>query len=162
LAILGENGSGKTTLLKTVLNAPEILKSGSWYAINQNDIGYLDQHYQTIDDCLSIVENIKTITPLLSDLETRKLLNDFLFRKNEEAYKLGKELSGGEKARLSLAQISAKTPKLLLLDEITNNIDLETRNHIITVLNEYRGGIIIISHDERFLEQIGVTNFVNL
>ncbi|PCI38721.1 MAG: ABC transporter ATP-binding protein [Thiotrichales bacterium] len=83
-------------------------------------------------------------------------LNDFLFRKNEEVNALPATLSGGEKARLCLAIIAATTPKLLILDEITNNLDLETRNHVIEVLREYPGAILIISHDEDFLQEIGV------
>ena len=64
------------------------------------------------------------------------------------------QLSGGEKARLSLAQIAARTPKLLILDEITNNLDLETRGHVIEVLKNYPGAIIVISHDADFLKEI--------
>ena len=65
-------------------------------------------------------------------------------------------LSGGEKARLSLAQIAAITPKLLILDEITNNLDLETRDHVIQVLKDYPGAMLVISHDADFLSAIGV------
>ena len=92
-----------------------------------------------------------------SHAEIRKHLNDFLFRKNEEITTTVLNLSGGEKARLSLAQIAAKTPKLLILDEMTNNLDLETREHVIQVLNDYPGAMIVISHDADFLLSIGVT-----
>lgn len=68
-------------------------------------------------------------------------------------------LSGGERARLSLAQIGAKTPKLLILDEVTNNLDLEARAHVIDILSAYPGAMIVISHDEDFLEKIGIYNF---
>lgn len=67
-------------------------------------------------------------------------------------------LSGGEKARLSLAQIAAITPKLLILDEITNNLDRETRAHVIQVLKAYPGAMIVISHDSDFLSAIEVTD----
>ena len=76
--------------------------------------------------------------------EIRRHLNSFLFRKNEEVAALGKTLSGGERARLSLAVIAAQTPNFIL-DEITNNLDLETREHVIEVLREYPGGMIVIS-----------------
>jgi ATPase subunit of ABC transporter with duplicated ATPase domains len=72
------------------------------------------------------------------------------------------KLSGGEKARLSLAQIAAKTPKLLILDEITNNLDLETRDHVIEVLKNYPGAMIVISHDADFLEEIGVNGYFKI
>lgn len=90
--------------------------------------------------------------------ETRKHLNDFLFRKNEEVDALVSTLSGGEKARLSLAQIAAITPKLLILDEMTNNLDRETRTHVIQVLQDYPGAMIVISHDCDFLNAINVTD----
>jgi ATPase subunit of ABC transporter with duplicated ATPase domains len=89
-------------------------------------------------------------------------LNDFLFRKNEEVNALANQLSGGERARLSLAQIAAKTPKLLILDEITNNLDLETKEHVSQVLKKYPGAILIISHDADFLAQIGVEAMVDV
>lgn len=65
-------------------------------------------------------------------------------------------LSGGEKARLSLSMIAAKTPRLLILDEITNNLDLETKEHVIQVLKAYPGAMIIISHEEDCLEAIDI------
>ena len=86
------------------------------------------------------------------------MLLNFLFRKNEEVNALVATLSGGEKARLSLAQIAVKTPKLLILDEVTNNLDLETRMHVIEVLREYPGALLVISHDADFLKQIGATD----
>jgi ATPase subunit of ABC transporter with duplicated ATPase domains len=67
-------------------------------------------------------------------------------------------LSGEERARLALAKIALQTPKLLLIDEITNNIDLETKEHIPQVLKEYPGAMIIISHDSAFLEEISITH----
>ncbi|WP_102135980.1 ATP-binding cassette domain-containing protein [Candidatus Endomicrobiellum trichonymphae] len=71
-------------------------------------------------------------------------------------------LSGGEKARLSLAKIALQTPRLLLIDEITNNIDLETKEHVMQALKEYPGAMIIISHDSAFLENIGITHYYKL
>jgi ATPase subunit of ABC transporter with duplicated ATPase domains len=100
--------------------------------------------------------------PNWSHAEVRRHLNNFLFRSNEEVSSAVGTLSGGEKARLSLAQISAKTPKLLILDEITNNLDLETRDHIIQVLSVYPGAMIIISHDDNFFMKIGVDNYYQI
>ncbi len=92
----------------------------------------------------------------------RRHLNDFLFRKNEEVNTPVQVLSGGEKARLSLAAIAAFTPKLLILDEITNNLDLETRNHVAIVLKQYPGAMIVISHDADFLREIGVNHWYQI
>jgi ATPase subunit of ABC transporter with duplicated ATPase domains len=156
LAIAGDNGSGKTTILKAILCDPIIVKSGSWYVPKLNDVGYLDQHYSSLIQDKSALEIIHDIEPKWTHEEIRRHLNNFLFRKNEEVNTIVSNLSGGEKARLSLAIIAAKTPKLLILDEVTNNLDLETRQHMIEVLKEYPGSIIIVSHDEEFLEKIGV------
>lgn len=157
LAIVGDNGSGKSTLLKSIYGDSAISKSSEWVAPKSEDIGYLDQHYSTLDKNKTALEVIGELMPAWSHQEIRKHLNDFLFRKNEEVNTKIAELSGGEKACLSLAKIAAKTPKLLLLDEITNNIDLETKEHIIQVLKEYPGAMIVISHDNDFLKSIDIS-----
>lgn len=154
LAIVGNNGSGKTTLIKALLDDIAIIKSGNWYAPKRTEIGYLDQHYQNLPQGLTVLEIIEKQVPDWQPIQLRQHFADFLFRKNEEVNALVSTLSGGEKARLSLALIAANTPKLLILDEITNNLDLETREHVIQVLREYPGGIIVISHDEDFLAEI--------
>jgi ATPase subunit of ABC transporter with duplicated ATPase domains len=156
IAIIGDNGSGKSTLVKAILGDDNILKEGDWVIPKSEDIGYLDQHYRNLDIQTSVLESISLLMPSWTHAQIRKHLNDFLFRKNEEVNALLSQLSGGEKARLSLAQIAAKTPKLLILDEITNNLDLGTREHVIQVLKVYPGAIMVISHDEDFLEEIAV------
>jgi ATPase subunit of ABC transporter with duplicated ATPase domains len=158
LAIVGNNGTGKTTLLKAILNCPEIIKGGLWDTPNDKDVGYLDQHYSSLDNTKTVLETIIDLSPGITFSQIRSFLNDFLFRKNEEVNKHVSVLSGGERARLSLAKIAIKTPKLLLLDEISNNIDLETKEHVIQVLKEYPGAIIIVSHDSTFLEEINISN----
>jgi ATPase subunit of ABC transporter with duplicated ATPase domains len=155
-ALLGDNGSGKTTLVKAILRDPNLFTSGDWILPKPEDIGYLDQHYGTLDSNQTILDFIQNLVPTWTQVEARRHLNDFLFRKNEEVNALISTLSGGEKARLSLAQIAAKTPRLLILDEVTNNIDLETKNHIIEVLKSYPGAMILISHDQDFFEEIGI------
>lgn len=159
VAIVGDNGSGKSTLVKAILNDPQVIKSGSWVVPKLGDIGYLDQSYGTLDPKQTVFETIHTLVPTWMHAEIRKHLNDFLFRKNEDVNSIVANLSGGERARLSLAQIGAKTPKLLILDEVTNNLDLEARAHVIDILSAYPGAMIVISHDEDFLEKIGIYNF---
>lgn len=102
ISITGNNGSGKSTLIKAILNDPGIVKSGSWYVLNIQDIGYLDQHYLTLDLRISVTENIQKLVPSWSYTKIRSHLNDFLFRKNEEVNAIVSTLSGGERARLSL------------------------------------------------------------
>ncbi len=162
IAIIGDNGSGKSTLFKALLGDKNVHKTGDWHIIKSSDIGYLDQHYGTLDPLKTVFETISTLAPHWSHYEIRRHLNDFLFRKNEEISPLTCTLSGGEKARLSLAQIAAKSPKILILDEITNNLDLETREHVIQVLKAFPGAMMIASHDIDFLEDIGIDNFVDV
>lgn len=156
LAIVGKNGSGKTTLLKAIMNDPTVFRRGDWYVPKQSEIGYLDQHYSNLNPEQSALEIIAEANPSWTHAEIRRHLNDFLFRKNEEVNTAVKHLSGGEKARLSLAKIAANVPKLLILDEITNNIDLETKNHVAEVLQEYPAAMIIVSHDEIFLKKLEI------
>ncbi len=94
--------------------------------------------------------------------EVRKHLNDFLFRKNEEINALTSQLSGGEKVRLSLAQIAASPRQLLILDEITNNLDLETKEHVIQVLQDYPGAMLLICHEDDFLSRLGITEYYHI
>ena len=162
MAITGDNGSGKSTLIKAILGDESIYKTGDWHAIKREDIGYLDQHYSTLHPDKTVLETIADLVPHLPHTEIRRHLNDFLFRKNEEVNTLVSTLSGGEKARLSLAQIAAKTPKLLILDEITNNLDLETKEHVAQVLKAYPGAIIVISHEADFLEEIGINEVIDV
>ncbi len=119
-------------------------------------IGYLDQHYASLNPSLSVFQIIQDAAPQWNDDEIRKHLNDFLFSTPQEINTHVSNLSGGEKARLALARIAAQNPHLLLLDEITNNIDKQTRTHLIEVLKNYPGALIIISHDKDFLKEIGV------
>ena len=162
LAITGDNGSGKSTLVKAILNEATVIKSGDWIVPKSEDIGYLDQHYATLASNKTVLEEIQTLVAMWPHEEIRRYLNDFLFRKNEEVLARVATLSGGEKTRLSLAKIAAKTPKLLILDEVTNNLDLETRAHVIQVLRHYAGALIVISHDEDFLKEIGIEEFYEL
>ncbi|MGD1997791.1 MAG: ABC-F family ATP-binding cassette domain-containing protein [Candidatus Dependentiae bacterium] len=152
--IRGRNGSGKSTMIKALLSNPEVQRDGHWLLPKAHQIGYLDQEYRIVEGHDTAVHAIKHCRPEWEERQIRAHLSTFLFRSNAEATTDTKKLSGGEKARLSLAMIAAQSPAVLLLDEITNNIDLETRTHCIQVLREYPGTIIAISHDEDFLDEI--------
>jgi ATPase subunit of ABC transporter with duplicated ATPase domains len=162
VAVVGNNGSGKTTLVRAILGDVNITKSGDWHAPNPRDIGYLDQHYGNLDPEKSAVKIISDANSAWTHGEIRRHLNDFLFRKNEEVNTPSKNLSGGERARLSLSKIAVNPPKLLILDEVTNNIDLETRDHLIEILREYPAAMIIISHDDDFLNEIKADKIMQL
>ncbi|MCB1213425.1 MAG: ABC-F family ATP-binding cassette domain-containing protein [Chlamydiia bacterium] len=159
IAICGKNASGKSTLLKAILGRAEIYTSGSWCLPRIDDIGYLDQHYSDLRPELSVIDHVKELRSDWSEAEVRRFLARFLFRKSEEVMQSAACLSGGEKARLSLCMIAAKTPRLLVLDEVTNNLDLETKEHVIQVLREYPGSMIVVSHEEEFLQAIGIDSF---
>lgn len=156
IAISGNNASGKSSLIKAIMQDSAITKLGNWNVPRINDIGYLDQHYSNLDCNQTVFTIIENAASWQSPHQIRCHLNDFLFRKNEEINNQISNLSGGEKARLSLALIAANPPKLLILDEITNNLDLTTKNHVIQILREYPGAMIVISHDQDFLRAIDV------
>ncbi len=158
VALVGENGSGKSTLVKALLQDSSIGKSGEWHFPSLKNIGYLDQHYKTLSSRKSVIELLSEVVAWPHE-KLRCHLNEFLFRKNQEVHRPVYQLSGGEKARLSLALIAAKAPQLLILDEVTNNLDLETRQHVIDVLQKYPGAMIVISHDEHFLHEINVEEY---
>lgn len=158
VSISGNNASGKTTFIKAIMQNKSVNVSGDWLLPKPSDIGYLEQHYTNLNPDDTVEEVIRERAPSMDAKAIRKHLNDFLFRKNEEVFAKVKTLSGGEKARLSLAQIAARPPKLLILDEITNNIDLETKEYIISVLNAYAGAFIIVSHESGFLDRLNLTN----
>lgn len=162
VAICGKNASGKSTLLKSILGDEDIIRTGSWRLPSAEQIGYLDQHYSNLAPSLSVGDHIRNTRPDWAEADVRKHLNDFLFRKNEEVEQLVENLSGGEKARASLSLIAAKTPKLLLLDEITNNLDLETKAHVIQVLKHYPASMILVSHEDDFLGDVGVDRVVTI
>lgn len=162
VSIQGNNASGKSTLIKAILNNDSVIKSGDWHTPKLSDIGYLDQHYGTLSLKKTVLETIADLVPTWSHIEMRRHLSDFLFRKNEEVNSSIYQLSGGEKARLSLAQIAIHTPKLLILDEITNNLDLETKEHVAQVLKAYSGAMIIISHDADFLGGININRSLEI
>lgn len=156
IGIVGDNGSGKSTFLKAILGNSAIHKEGQWSVPVKKDIGYLDQHYNNLDFNATVKQVIESAAPEKNDHEVRKLLNDFLFSKPSDVGKKVSDLSGGEKARLSLAQIAAAGYYFLLLDEITNNIDCETREHVIDVLRDYPGAMIIVTHDVKFLKELNI------
>lgn len=159
IAILGANGSGKSTLIKSILQDDKIFKTGDWYLPKISDIGYLDQHYKTLYTDQTVLENIANTKTEWNQAAIRKHLNDFLFRRNEEVNLKVAMLSGGEKARLSLAKIAANTPKLLILDEITNNLDLQTKEHVVQVIKNFPAALLVISHDGDFLKAIDMHDF---
>lgn len=162
LAITGTNGSGKSTLTKAISNSVQVIRHGQWQCPKRQDIGILDQDYSSLDATASPFETIKKIRPEWSSAEVWSFLNEFLLRKPEDVHRPCGTLSGGEKAKLCLAQIAARTPAMVILDEVTNNLDLKTRDHVIEVMRAYPGTVVAISHDIDFLHAIGIEDFLEL
>lgn len=161
IAISGANGSGKSSLLKAILgvdreNSQVFLESGEVLASKSMKFVYLDQTYKIINRKLTVLENMQKANSSLEYRLLRQQLGHFLFF-NDEVNKRAEMLSGGELARLALAIISIAEIDLLVLDEPTNNLDLETVAQIVEALEEYQGAICVISHDLDFLSKLQIT-----
>jgi ATPase subunit of ABC transporter with duplicated ATPase domains len=167
LIIKGENGSGKTSFVKALLSEfgkenKKFRIDGIKYLNTNFKIAYLSQKFEFIDRNKTVMQNVELLNSGLPYEEIRKTLGNFLFYTNEEVNKETKVLSGGELMRLSFAIIFVSKINLLILDEPTNNIDIETKEVLIEALKEYSGTLIVISHDEDFVERIGVRKVLEL
>ncbi|MDZ7957006.1 MAG: ATP-binding cassette domain-containing protein [Aulosira sp. DedQUE10] len=159
LAIAGANGSGKSTLAKAILGMEQqtaVLDSGEVLLAPAMKAVYLDQTYELVNRQQTILENTQAANPNLSYQLLRQQLGHFLF-KYDDVHKSASVLSGGELARLAIAIISISEIDLLILDEPTNNLDIETVEQMIVGINEYQGALWVISHDLDFLSHIKIT-----
>ncbi len=161
VALAGKNGSGKTTLIKLIQH--ELTPLNGTIYLGTSRISYLDQTVSLLDPELSIFENYLRLNPDTQHTEAHAALAQFIFR-NTAALKRVKELSGGEKLRAQLACVltSKLPPQLLILDEPTNHLDLNSVLSIESALNQYKGTLIVISHDQTFLKNIDVTRVYSL
>ena len=146
IVVLGLNGAGKTTLLR-LLAGVERPDTGEVRAGHGLRIGYYAQEHETVDNARTVLENMRTAAPDLSDADQRGILGSFLFSGDDVA-KPAAVLSGGEKTRLALALLVVSGANVLLLDEPTNNLDPGSRAEILSALRRYRGAIVLVTHDE--------------
>ncbi|MEK2646995.1 ABC-F family ATP-binding cassette domain-containing protein [Bdellovibrio sp. BCCA] len=157
-ALAGANGAGKTTLIKTLLGQapPEARVFGS---LHKGDLAtaFLDQKYSLLSGDLSILENVMEHSRY-DLIETRNRLARFQFM-GEKVHQKVNSLSGGEKLKASLAKIllASPAPQFLILDEPTNNLDIASLEVLEEALCEYQGALLVVSHDEVFLENIGIS-----
>jgi len=146
IVVLGLNGAGKTTLLR-LLAGVERPDTGEVRAGHGLRIGYYAQEHETVDNARTVLENMRTAAPDLSDADQRGILGSFLFSGDDVA-KPAAVLSGGEKTRLALALLVVSGANVLLLDEPTNNLDPGSRAEILSALRRYGGAIVLVTHDE--------------
>lgn len=154
LSLTGPNGVGKTTLLNALVPLAAV------------PVGYLRQRigfdaartgevWEGLDDSLSVLENVRAAAPSADPAEVREQLARFHFR-GDLVHQPVRELSGGERFRVALARIllAQPAPQLLLLDEPTNNLDLVSTEQLVSALADYKGAMVVSSHDDAFLEAL--------
>jgi ATPase subunit of ABC transporter with duplicated ATPase domains len=146
VVVLGLNGAGKTTLLRILagVDAPDTGRVVPGHGLK---IGYYAQEHETLDVSRTVLENMRTAAPQLSDSEARSVLGSFLFS-GDDAMKPAGVLSGGEKTRLALAILVVSSANVLLLDEPTNNLDPASRAEVLSAIRSYKGAIVLVTHDE--------------
>jgi ATPase subunit of ABC transporter with duplicated ATPase domains len=162
VALKGLNGSGKTTMIKIMLGEIEPI-IGTVYRANNKSV-YIDQDYSLIDNQLNVYEQAQRFdSSALQEHEVKIRLTRFLFTKDEWD-KSCSALSGGEKMRLVLCclTISNQAPDMIILDEPTNNLDIQNIDILTTAINKYEGTLIVVSHDQYFLEQVHVVRTIEL
>jgi len=147
VVVLGLNGAGKTTLLRLLAGVEEA-DAGEVVAGHGLRLGYYAQEHETLDPHASVFANLRhAAPPALSDAELRRILGAFLFGGDRIEQRAG-TLSGGEKTRLALATLVVSSANVLLLDEPTNNLDPASRAEVLGALRNYRGAIVLVTHDQ--------------
>lgn len=151
ISIIGNNGTGKTTILKLInkLLSPDAGKIS--YGSNVK-IGYYDQEHQVLDMNKTIFDEIHDTYPQLTQTKIRNTLASFLFTE-DDVFKRIKDLSGGERGRVSLAKLMLSEANFLILDEPTNHLDITSKEILENAINGYTGTVLYVSHDRYFINQ---------
>lgn len=152
IAIIGPNGIGKSTLLKTIVKQHSPLFGEIKYGTNVQ-FGYYDQEQATLIGTSTVLEELWQEWPLMNEKDIRGVLGRFLFT-GDDVGKPVTSLSGGEKARLSLAKLMLQKSNTLVLDEPTNHLDLDSKEILENALDDFPGTIIFVSHDRYFINRI--------
>lgn len=152
LGILGGNGLGKSTFLKTIVgNIPPL--QGEYRFGTGVEIGYFDQQMAMYSSDKTVLEDFWDEFPSLTQTEIRNMLGAFLFS-GDDVFKKVNMLSGGEKVRLALCKIFKRRPNVLILDEPTNHMDIVGKETLESMLKDYKGTLIFVSHDRYFIKQV--------
>ena len=151
-AIIGENGVGKTTLFRIIMGE-ENKDSGEVRIGSSVNIGYFDQEQKSLDLDNTMFEEISKAYPMLTNFEIRSYLAKFMFYEDDVNRLVG-ELSGGERARISLLKLMISDTNFILMDEPTNHLDIDSKEILEDAILDYEGTVLIISHDRYFLNKI--------
>lgn len=152
VAIIGPNGIGKSTLLKTIMKKLEP-KDGSIKYGASLDIGYYDQELQSLDPSKTVLDTIWDRHKTMPEKDVRSILASFLFTAEDIDKTVG-QLSGGQKARLTLTVLSLEKDNFLLMDEPTNHLDIEAKEVLEQALDTYNGTLLFVSHDRYFINEL--------
>jgi ATP-binding cassette, subfamily F, member 3 len=152
IALIGPNGVGKSTLLKTIVKKQTELAGEIRYGTNVQ-FGYYDQEQATLVGNDTVLEELWSEWPMMNEKDIRSVLGRFLFT-GDDAGKPVTSLSGGEKARLSLAKLMLQKSNTLILDEPTNHLDLDSKEILENALDDFPGTIVFVSHDRFFINRL--------
>ncbi|TMW70879.1 ABC-F family ATP-binding cassette domain-containing protein [Alteribacter natronophilus] len=152
VALLGPNGVGKSTLLKTINRMIEPLAGSVRYGSNVS-VGYYDQEQTQLSDGKTVLQELWDEYPTTPEKDIRTVLGNFLFS-GEDVLKTVRDLSGGEKARLTLAKLMMEKSNFLVLDEPTNHLDLDSKEVLENALIDYPGTLLFVSHDRYFVNRM--------
>jgi ATP-binding cassette, subfamily F, member 3 len=152
IALIGPNGVGKSTLLKTIVKKQTALAGEIRYGTNVQ-FGYYDQEQATLVGNDTVLEELWSEWPMMNEKDIRSVLGRFLFT-GDDAGKPVTSLSGGEKARLSLAKLMLQKSNTLILDEPTNHLDLDSKEILENALDDFPGTIVFVSHDRYFINRL--------
>lgn len=152
VAIIGPNGIGKSTLLKTIMTKLQP-KSGSIKYGASLDIGYYDQELQGLDPTKNVLDTVWDRHKTMPERDVRSLLASFLFTAKDIDKTVG-QLSGGQKARLTLTVLSLEHDNFLLMDEPTNHLDIEAKEVLEKALKDFDGTLLFVSHDRYFINEL--------
>ena len=159
IGIIGANGAGKSTFLKTVAGLLQPFQEKDQSVErrcvlgNNITIGYFDQHSAEIQSEKSVAEHFHDLFPSMTEKEVRNILGMYLFP-GKLASRRVSDLSGGEKARLVLAELLQSRPNFLVLDEPTNHMDVQAKETLESAFQAYKGTILFVSHDRYFIRQV--------